>query len=96
MRQGSTAPGNSLGDDDDWYLRTSNGQWSEKVSGAWEPRYTDQVGQAGGGLTAVSTTANITGDGTSSDPLDIAAGGVTEDKIEDDAGHRSRRLKTGR
>ena len=85
LRQGTTAPANSLGDDDDWYLRTSNGQWYQKASGSWVSRYTDQVGQAGGGLTAVATTANITGDGTSSDPLDIAAGGVTEDKIEDDA-----------
>ena len=38
-----------------------------------------------GGLTAVSTTANLSGSGTSGSPLDIAAGGVTEDKIEDDA-----------
>ena len=51
LRQGSGAPGSSLGDDGDWYLRTSNGQWYEKVSGAWSSRYTDMVGQAGSGIT---------------------------------------------
>ena len=85
LRQGTTAPASSLGDDGDWYLRTSNGQWYEKASGAWVSRYTDQIGMAGGGLTAVSTTATLTGDGTSSDPLDIADGGVDTAELADDA-----------
>ena len=85
LRQGATAPATSLGDDGDWYLRTSNGQWYEKASGAWESRYTDMVGQAGGGLAAVSTTTSLTGDGTSSDPLDIADGGVDTANLADDA-----------
>ena len=85
LRQGATAPASSLGDDGDWYLRTSNGQWYEKASGAWESRYTDMVGQAGGGLAAVSTTTSLTGDGTSSDPLDIADGGVDTENLADDA-----------
>ena len=85
LRQGATAPASSLGDDGDWYLRTSNGQWYEKASGAWESRYTDMVGQAGGGLAAVSTTTSLTGDGTSTDPLDIADGGVDTANLADDA-----------
>ena len=85
LHVGAGAPASSLGDDDDWYLRTSNGQWYEKASGAWASRYTDQIGQAGSGLTAVSTTANLSGDGTSSDPLDIADDGVTTAKLADDA-----------
>ena len=85
LRQGTAAPGSSLGDDGDWYLRTSNGQWYEKVSGAWVSRYTDQVGMAGGGLSAVSTSSSLTGDGTSSDPLDIADGGVATANLADDA-----------
>ena len=85
LRQGMTAPASSLGDDGDWYLRTSNGQWYEKVSGAWVSRYTDQIGQAGTGLTAVSTSVALTGDGTSSDPLDIADGGVDTAELADDA-----------
>ena len=85
LRQGSGAPGSSLGDDGDWYLRTSNGQWYERVSGSWESRYIDQIGQAGSGLTAVSTTVRLSGDGTSSDPLDIADDGVVTGKIADDA-----------
>ena len=44
---GTGAPDASLGSDDDWYLRTSNGQWYEKVSGAWVSRYTDQIGHGG-------------------------------------------------
>ena len=85
LRSGSTAPGSTLGDDGDWYLRTSNGQWYEKASGAWVSRYTDQLGMAGGGLTAVSTSTALTGDGTSSDPLDIADGGVDTTELADDA-----------
>ena len=85
LRQGMTAPASSLGDDGDWYLRTSNGQFYEKASGAWVSRYTDQIGQAGTGLTAVSTEASLTGDGTSSDPLDIADGGVDTTELADDA-----------
>ena len=85
LRQGATAPGNSLGDNDDWYLRTSNGQWYQKVSESWESRYIDQIGQAGSGLTAVSTTVRLSGDGTTSDPLDIADDGIVTGKIADDA-----------
>ena len=39
----------------------------------------------GTGLSAVATTANLSGDGTSGDPLDIADGGVTTAKLADDA-----------
>ena len=85
LRQGTTAPSSSLGDDGDWYLRTSNGQWYERASGTWASRYTDQLGQAGTGLTAVSTETSLTGDGTSSDPLDIADGGVGTGNLADDA-----------
>ena len=85
LHVGAGAPANSLGDDGDWYLRTSNGQWYEKASGAWASRYIDQVGQAGTGLTAVSTETSLTGDGTSSDPLDIADGGVDTANLADDA-----------
>ena len=32
-------PGTALGDSGDWYLRTSNGQWYEKVNTTWHGRY---------------------------------------------------------
>ena len=73
LRQGTTAPGNSLGDDDDWYLRTSNGQWYEKVSGAWESRYTDQVGQAGSGITQTQGDARYALQSENLSDLDDAA-----------------------
>ena len=85
LHVGAGAPGSSLGEDGDWYLRTSNGQWYEKVSGAWVSRYTDMLGQAGSGLSAVTTTVALAGDGTSGDPLDIADDGVTTAKLADDA-----------
>ena len=58
LRQGATAPGSSLGNDGDWYIRTSNGEFFEKVSGVWTSRYTDQVG-AGGGLSQSQVDARI-------------------------------------
>ena len=40
LRTGSAAPGTALGESGDWYLRTSNGQFYEKVSTTWHGRYT--------------------------------------------------------
>ena len=40
LRTGSAAPAGSLGSSGDWYLRTSNGQWYEKVNTTWHGRYT--------------------------------------------------------
>ncbi len=74
LRHGATAPSNALGTDGDWYLRTDDGQWYEKVSGAWASRYTDQVAAGGGGLAAVATDATLSGDGTAGDPLGLSAG----------------------
>ena len=48
LRFGAGAPSSSLGDNGDWYINTTTGGFSEKVSGAWEVRYTDQVGASGG------------------------------------------------
>ena len=48
---GADAPASTLGADNDWYLRTSNGAMYQKGSGAWSLVYTDQVGQAGTGIT---------------------------------------------
>ena len=70
---GAGAPANSLGDDGDWYLRTSNGQWYEKVSGAWASRYTDQVGQAGSGITQTQGDARYARQSENLDDLDNAA-----------------------
>ena len=73
LRFGTTAPGNSLGDDGDWYLRTSNGQWYEKVSGAWESRYTDMVGQAGSGITQTQGDARYARQSENLNDLDDTA-----------------------
>ena len=51
LRSGAGVPDASLGDDGDWYLRTSNGAMYEKASGAWTAVYTDQIGQTGSGIT---------------------------------------------
>ena len=40
LRTGSAAPAASLGASGDWYLRTSNGQFYEKVSTTWHGRFT--------------------------------------------------------
>ena len=58
LRVGAGAPDDTLGDDDDWYINATTGGFSEKVSGAWELRYTDQVG-AGGGLTESQVDARV-------------------------------------
>ena len=68
LRQAAGAPADSLGDDGDWYLNTTTGGFYEKASGAWELRYTDQVG-AGGGITGAQARALI---------LDWAEEGNTE------------------
>ena len=91
LRQGTTAPGNSLGDDGDWYLRTSNGQWYEKVSGTWESRYTDQVGQAGSGITQIQADARYAQQSENLSDLDSAETARTNlglgDAAEQDVGH---------
>ena len=48
MRSAAGAPAQALGDNGDWYINRTTGGFYEKVSGAWELRYTDQVGAAGG------------------------------------------------
>ena len=58
LRFGTGNPADSLGGDDDWYLNTTAGSWHEKVAGAWEHRYTDQIG-AGGGLTQDQVDARV-------------------------------------
>ena len=73
LRQGSGAPGSDLGDDGDWYLRTSNGQWYEKVSGAWVSRYTDMVGEAGSGITETQGDARYARQSENLSDLDSAA-----------------------
>ena len=73
LRQGTTAPASSLGDDGDWYLRTSNGQWYEKVSGAWASRYTDMVGEAGSGITQTEADARYLNEASNLSDLANAA-----------------------
>ena len=51
LRSGTGVPDASLGADGDWYLRTSNGAMYLKASGSWSVVYTDQIGQAGSGIT---------------------------------------------
>ena len=46
---GSAQPQDAMGEDMDWYIQTTNGQFWQKAGGAWLLRYTDQLGQAGGG-----------------------------------------------
>ena len=77
LRQGTTAPDNSLGDDGDWYLRTSNGQWYEKVSGSWVSRYTDQIGQAGTGITETQADARYLNEENNLSDLNDAAASRT-------------------
>ena len=48
LRSAAGAPAQVLGDNGDWYINRTTGGFYEKVSGAWELRYTDQVGAAGG------------------------------------------------
>ena len=47
LRFGTTAPDDSLGDDGDWYINTTSGEFSQRASGSYEIRYTDMVGAAG-------------------------------------------------
>ena len=93
LHVGAGAPANSLGDDGDWYLRTSNGQWYEKVSGAWASRYTDQVGQAGSGITQTQGDARYARQSENLDDLDSASTARTNlglgDAAEQDVGHGS-------
>ena len=77
LRFGTAAPGNSLGDDGDWYLRTSNGQWYEKVSGSWESRYTDQVGDASSGITQDQADSRYLNEASNLSDLDDAAAART-------------------
>ena len=59
LRFGPAAPLNSLGDNGDWYIATTNGGFYEKnTSGAWQLRYTDQAG-GGGGLTQAQVEAIV-------------------------------------
>ena len=39
LRYGAGVPAGGLGADGDWYLRTSEGRWYQKVSGTWHGRY---------------------------------------------------------
>ena len=73
LRSGMNAPANSLGDDDDWYLRLSNGQWYQRVSGAYVSRYTDMVGQAGSGITQTQGDARYARQSENLGDLDNAA-----------------------
>ena len=59
LRTGAGVPDASLGADDDWYLRTSNGAMYQKGSGSWSVVYTDQVGQAGSGITESAANSLI-------------------------------------
>ena len=59
LRSGAGVPDASLGDDGDWYLRTSNGAMYEKASGAWTVVYTDQIGVAGTGISESAAEALI-------------------------------------
>ena len=40
LHTGNGAPAASLGDSGDWYLRTHNGQWYQKVNTTWHGRFT--------------------------------------------------------
>ena len=67
-------------------INVNTGILSEASSGtATELLLTGGGGSSGGGLALVTTTARLSGEGTSSDPLDIADGGVITAKIADDA-----------
>ena len=72
---GTGVPASTLGADNDWYLRTSNGAMYQKGSGAWSLIYTDQVGQAGTGITESAANTLI------QDALEAAVQGNTETGI---------------
>ena len=58
QRYAAGTPADSLGDDGDWYLNTTNGAWFTKSSGSWGSAvYTDMVGSGGG----ASSFADLTG-----------------------------------
>ena len=73
LRQGSTAPAGSLGADGDWYLRTTNGQFYERVAGTWTSRYTDQLGQAGSGISQAQGDARYARQSNDLSDLDSAS-----------------------
>ena len=67
-------------------INVNTGILSESSTGtATELLLTGGGGSSGGGLVLVTTTARLSGEGTSSNPLDIADGGVITAKIADDA-----------
>ena len=48
LRSGVGPPADTLGDDDDWYLNTSDGAWFQKSGGVYGTAiYTDVIGEAG-------------------------------------------------
>ena len=75
VRTGNAAPAASLGDSGDWYLRTSNGQWYEKVNTTWHGRFTPPALSDSDpedvGTTAAAGTAT---DGSRSDHVHIGDG----------------------
>ena len=75
LHTGAGVPASTLGSDKDWYLRTSNGAMYQKGSGAWSLIYTDQVGQAGTGITQSAANTLI------QDALAAAVMGNTETGI---------------
>ena len=55
LRYGSSDPDDSLGANGDWYLQTTDGDWFQKVSGAWVERYEQSTVASALGAEALPT-----------------------------------------
>ena len=84
LRFGVGVPTDSLGDDGDWYLNTTDGAWFQKVSGAYGTAvYTDMVGQAGtmdGVINSLALTlagSSLTATAGRSQGADVASSALT-------------------
>ena len=84
LRFGVGVPSDSLGDDDDWYLNTTDGAWFQKVSGVYGTAvYTDMVGAAGtmdgviNSLALTLTGSSLTATAGRSQGADVASSALT-------------------
>ena len=98
---GPANPLNAMGEDMDWYIQTTNGQFWQRAGGAWLLRYTDQLGQAGGGITETQArgliadwaetgnTDNVPSNKLPSSTATVpgVAQGVTNTEIDTEAGN---------
>ena len=101
LHSGPANPPDAIGEDMDWYIQTTNGQFWQKAGGTWLLRYTDQLGQAGAGITETQARGLIadwaeTGNNsvipsgklpTSTAANPGIAQGVTDSEIDTEAGN---------